>query len=233
MSAASYVGRVGGLAVAFGVGTAVLTGYGVASADSTSSGGESSSSSQGSSGGGGSSDSSGSTSAGESTGSSTGSESSGSGSASDGDGAADEAAAEAAADDAAAEDAAADAAADLAAGPEPGVEVPASSGSDGSVFSTSDEEATDAEVSGAEFDSPSEEGASDDSASDAAAEAIVQDDQSAALEWLASPEVAAGRAPVETSLITQAAVATPVDVESTAVASPVLDVVNNVLNPAG
>ena len=36
--------------MAFGVGTAVLTGYGVASADSTSSGGESSSSSQGSSG---------------------------------------------------------------------------------------------------------------------------------------------------------------------------------------
>ncbi|MGD9621416.1 MAG: CocE/NonD family hydrolase [Mycolicibacterium sp.] len=47
MSAARYVGRVGGLAVAFGVGTAVLTGYGVASADTTS-GGESSSTSQGS-----------------------------------------------------------------------------------------------------------------------------------------------------------------------------------------
>lgn len=43
MSAARYVGRVGGLAIAFGVGTAVLTGYGIASADTTS-GGESNSS---------------------------------------------------------------------------------------------------------------------------------------------------------------------------------------------
>ena len=265
MSAASYVGRVGGLAVAFGVGTAVLTGYGVASADSTSSGGESSSSSQGSSGGGGSSDSSGSTSAGDSTGSATGSESSDSESesASDGDDAAaedaaDEAAAEdaaaedTAADDAAAEDAAADdaaaedaaeedaaadaaedAAADLLDEPAPEVDAPASAGSAGSVFSTSDEEATDGEVSDAEFDSPSEEGASDDSASDAAADAVAEEEQSAALEWLASPEVVAGRAPVETSLIVQAAVAAPADVESAAVASPVLDVVNGVLDPAG
>ncbi len=254
MSAASYVGRVGGLAVAFGVGTAVLTGYGVASADSTSSGGESSSSSQDSSGGGGSSDSAGATGAGDST----GSESSESASASDGaDAAADEAAAdEAAADDAAedaaaaAEDAAADdaaedaaedaaaeaaedAAADLSDEPEPEVEVPASSGSDGSVFSTPDEETADAEVSDAEFDSPSDDSASDDSASDAAAEAVAEEDQSAALEWLASPQVVAGRPTVETPLITQAAVATPADVESTAVASPVLDVVNGVLNPLG
>lgn len=35
MGAASYVGRVGGLAVALGVGTAIATGYGVASADTT------------------------------------------------------------------------------------------------------------------------------------------------------------------------------------------------------
>lgn len=38
MSAATYIGRVGGLAVAFGVGTAVLTGYGVASAEPLSAG---------------------------------------------------------------------------------------------------------------------------------------------------------------------------------------------------
>ena len=37
MGAASYVGRVGGLAVALGVGTAIATGYGVASADTTAS----------------------------------------------------------------------------------------------------------------------------------------------------------------------------------------------------
>ena len=35
MGAASFVGRVGGLAVALGVGTAIATGYGVASADTT------------------------------------------------------------------------------------------------------------------------------------------------------------------------------------------------------
>src|SRR5690242_19945151 len=35
MSAASYVGRVGGLAIALGVGTAILTGQGVAYADDT------------------------------------------------------------------------------------------------------------------------------------------------------------------------------------------------------
>ncbi len=42
MSAASYIGRVGGLAVAFGVGTAVLTGHGVASAETSSDQGASS-----------------------------------------------------------------------------------------------------------------------------------------------------------------------------------------------
>ena len=36
MGAARYVGRIGGLAVALGIGTALLTGYGVASADDTS-----------------------------------------------------------------------------------------------------------------------------------------------------------------------------------------------------
>lgn len=41
MSAAGYIGRVGGLAVAFGVGTAVLTGYGIASADTTPAGSDS------------------------------------------------------------------------------------------------------------------------------------------------------------------------------------------------
>ena len=51
MGASRYIGRVGGLAVAFGIGTAVLTGYGVASADTTA-GGDSGSSSQGSAGGG-------------------------------------------------------------------------------------------------------------------------------------------------------------------------------------
>ena len=30
MNAASYIGRVGGLAVAFGVGTAIITGQGIA-----------------------------------------------------------------------------------------------------------------------------------------------------------------------------------------------------------
>ena len=33
MGAAGYVGRVGGLAVALGVGTAIVTGHGVASAE--------------------------------------------------------------------------------------------------------------------------------------------------------------------------------------------------------
>ena len=42
MGAAAYVGRVGGLAVALGIGTAVLTGYGVASADADSDSGTSS-----------------------------------------------------------------------------------------------------------------------------------------------------------------------------------------------
>jgi hypothetical protein len=37
MGAATYIGRVGGLAVALGVGTAIATGYGVASADDTTS----------------------------------------------------------------------------------------------------------------------------------------------------------------------------------------------------
>jgi hypothetical protein len=37
MGAAAYIGRVGGLAVALGVGTAIATGYGVASADDTTS----------------------------------------------------------------------------------------------------------------------------------------------------------------------------------------------------
>ena len=35
MGAAAYIGRVGGLAVALGVGTAIVAGYGVASADTT------------------------------------------------------------------------------------------------------------------------------------------------------------------------------------------------------
>ena len=35
MSAASYVGRVGGLAIALGIGTAIITGQGVAYADGT------------------------------------------------------------------------------------------------------------------------------------------------------------------------------------------------------
>ena len=47
MSAARYVGRVGGLAVAIGIGTAVFSGYGVASAEAPS-GSESNPSSQGS-----------------------------------------------------------------------------------------------------------------------------------------------------------------------------------------
>ena len=38
MGAARYIGRVGGLAVALGVGTAILTGYGVASAEPASAG---------------------------------------------------------------------------------------------------------------------------------------------------------------------------------------------------
>lgn len=46
MGAARFVGRVGGLAVAFGIGTTVLTGYGVASADSPSTASSSSTSSQ-------------------------------------------------------------------------------------------------------------------------------------------------------------------------------------------
>ncbi|MCB0947725.1 MAG: peptidase S15 [Mycobacterium sp.] len=47
MNAARYIGRVGGLAVALGVGTALLTGYGVASAESDSGGSASSSVSAG------------------------------------------------------------------------------------------------------------------------------------------------------------------------------------------
>lgn len=50
MGAASYIGRVGGLAVALGVGTAIATGSGVAAADETSSAGSSSSSTAGTSG---------------------------------------------------------------------------------------------------------------------------------------------------------------------------------------
>ncbi|MGE2732594.1 DUF4185 domain-containing protein [Mycolicibacterium vaccae] len=58
MSAAAYVGRVGGLAVALGVGSAVFTGHGVAWADDSESGGSTSSSGSASS----ASDSSGTTS---------------------------------------------------------------------------------------------------------------------------------------------------------------------------
>ncbi|MDT5176516.1 MAG: hypothetical protein QOJ95_714 [Mycobacterium sp.] len=49
MGAARYIGRVGSLAVALGVGTAIATGYGVAAADETSTGSASSSSSSSSS----------------------------------------------------------------------------------------------------------------------------------------------------------------------------------------
>src|SRR6185312_73360 len=45
MGAARYVGRVGGLAVALGVGAAVASGYGVAAADTSGSGSSSSGSS--------------------------------------------------------------------------------------------------------------------------------------------------------------------------------------------
>ncbi|WP_370333202.1 CocE/NonD family hydrolase [Mycolicibacterium hippocampi] len=55
MSAARYIGRVGGLAVAFGVGTAVFTGHGVAAAEPASGGSESNTSSQGADDSGGSS----------------------------------------------------------------------------------------------------------------------------------------------------------------------------------
>jgi ABC-2 type transport system ATP-binding protein len=48
MSAASHIGRVGGLAVVLGVGTAVLTGYGIASAEPASGGADSDSSAHGS-----------------------------------------------------------------------------------------------------------------------------------------------------------------------------------------
>ena len=154
MGASRYIGRVGGLAVAFGIGTAVFTGHGIASADTTSSGSESDSSSQGSSEGSGSSDSSGAT---TSTGDSTDSGSSESASVSDGeDAAADDAAAEdAAADDAAAEDAAADdAAADDAA--------------------ADDAAADDA----AAEDAAADDAAADDAAADDADEAAVADSAS-------------------------------------------------------
>ncbi len=138
MNTARYIGRVGGLAVAFGVGTAVLTGYGVASADSTASGGESSSSSQGSSSAGSSSDSSGST---TSTQDSAGSDSSQSTSDAAGD---DAAADDSAADAAAAEEAAAEeAAADFADEAEAEEDSAWSSGSGGSSFDASDEADTD------------------------------------------------------------------------------------------
>ncbi|MGB3231339.1 MAG: CocE/NonD family hydrolase [Mycobacterium sp.] len=55
MSAARYIGRVGGLAVAFGVGSAVFTGHGVAAAEPASGGPESNTSSQGADDSGGSS----------------------------------------------------------------------------------------------------------------------------------------------------------------------------------
>ncbi len=140
--------------MAFGVGTAVLTGYGVASADSTSSGGESSSSSQGPSGGGDSSDSSGSTTG---TQDSTGSGSSQSASAAAGnDSASDAAAAEdAAADAAAAEDAAADLSDEAESD-----EDAALSGSGGSSFDASDEaETEDFGALGSELDGVSEDDA--------------------------------------------------------------------------
>lgn len=71
-----------------------------------------------------------------------------------------------------------------------------------------------------------------------AAEAVVED-QSQALEWLSSPEVVAGRAPVDATPTGPAPVSVPTilpvvesaTVESAAVASPVLDLVDDVLNP--
>ncbi|MCH9701895.1 MAG: peptidase S15 [Actinomycetia bacterium] len=187
MSASSYIGRVGGLAVAFGIGTAVLTGYGVASADSTSSGGGSSSSSQGSSDGGGASDS------GSGAQDSTDSGSSASESAAD-DAAADvddDAAEAAAADDAAAAEAAEDAAAEAAA-----------------------EAADDAAAEAAE-----------DAAAEAAAEAADDAAAEAAEEADLSDEAAVDEA--ESSASGGAAV-----VETAALATPVLDVVDDVVNPA-
>ncbi|GJF08725.1 hypothetical protein NGTWS0302_26440 [Mycolicibacterium cyprinidarum] len=92
------------------------------------------------------------------------------------------------------------------------------SGSGGSSYSISDEATEDAEVSEAESGS---------AADDAEAEAVVED-QSAALEWLSSPEAVAGRAPADSTPTIQTAV-----VESAAVSSPVLDAVNGVLDGAG
>ena len=224
MGAARYVGRVGGLAVAFGVGTAVLTGYGVASADSTS-GGDSNSSSQGSSAAGGSSGSSG------STGDTDGSTDSGSSlSASDGtDAAGDDADAAGdddglAADDADADD---DAAGDDEAAPtdlldetsgfdEDAVE---SSGSSGSFFSASDEVTDNSET---QFD----------------AEAAVED-ESEALAWLSSPEAVAGRSPAHADSVaeTSGPAAVPLSaavesaIESASVSNTVVNLVDGGLDP--
>ncbi|MCH9728121.1 MAG: peptidase S15 [Actinomycetia bacterium] len=100
MKAARYVGRVGGLAVALGVGTAVFTGYGVASAETGSEGSASSSASSSASG---SADSSGSESSGSAN-SSASADSSGSTGSSDDDADQDSSASNADDDSAAADD---------------------------------------------------------------------------------------------------------------------------------
>ncbi|MCB0950540.1 MAG: peptidase S15 [Mycobacterium sp.] len=225
MGASRYIGRVGGLAVAFGIGTAVLTGYGVASADSTSSGGATGSSSQGSSGSAASSDSAASTSGAQDSAGSESSQSTSGGNddAADGTAAGGASADDAASDEAAAADAAADEAdaADESASEQDAVQT---SGSSGASFSAAADATTDSSALESASSSASEDNA------EASAAAVVED-QSAAPQSQASPTAVAGLAPVEAAPIIETAVAAPAVVESTAVASPVLEAVNGVLNP--
>lgn len=193
MSAAAHVGRIGGLAVALGVGAAVLTGYGVAAAD-TGSGESGPSASSGSS-------------AGSSTGG-TGSSTAGASSpsanagddASDTDDAADASEADDASEDADGDDAAGgdeDLDAELGGdgGLEAGGDVDEDDPVDSGGYASAESEApavvddVDSTTAGDEVDSA---GASDEVDAELAAER-----QGQAVEWLATPEAVAGRAATE------------------------------------
>ncbi|MBX7453713.1 peptidase S15 [Mycolicibacterium sp. 3033] len=215
MSAAAHVGRIGGLAVALGVGAAVLTGYGVAAAD-TGSGESGSSASSGSS-------------AGSSTGgtdSSTAGASSPSANAGDGDDASDsdEAADASEGDDASESDDGDDTAGDSE-------DLDADLGVDEGLEADGDVDGDDPVDSGgyasAESEAPAEVVDDVDSAapSDGVDSTVVSDEvdaelaaerQDQAVEWLATPEAVAGRAGTEQTAPAEQTAAAEESVDATA-----------------
>ncbi|WP_163892896.1 S15 peptidase family protein [Mycolicibacterium hippocampi] len=216
MSAARYIGRVGGLAVAFGVGTAVFTGHGVAAAEPASGGSESNTSSQGADDSGGSS--------GTTSERKRSDRDSAASDASDADAEADTA------DDADADDADADAAdePDLAEEPE----------ADSTETGDSDLDAQHEPVS-----SGSGSGKRSRDNSETATQNVAETTATEQAEaWLSSPKATAGRAPAETTPVAQPTLTTtavpPTTGDSTestsqptAPVNAVFQIVNGVLNP--